>query len=102
MAGSKWTKSQNGSRVKMGYCCLPPERVELTGTARKKQMTGSKWAKSQDELLWLKPAVKPVESSLAKRSQLGPESSWAWPILTRSQTGPRSQYGSEQNYKIKM
>ena len=58
-------------------------------------MTGSKWAKIQDMLLWLKLAIKAMESNWAKRSQLGPGSSWAWPILNRSQVGPRSQYGSE-------
>ena len=47
MAGSKWAKSQNGSRfqngprVKMVCCCLPPERVELTVNNKKKQMAGS-------------------------------------------------------------
>ena len=37
-----------------------------------------------------------IESNWAKRSQVGPGSSWARPILTRSQIGPRSQDGSEQ------
>ena len=53
-----------------------------------------------DGLLWLKLAIKTAESNWAKRSQLGPGSSWAWPILTRSQIGPRSQYGSEQIYAL--
>ena len=48
-------------------------------------MAGSEWAKSQDGLLWLKLAGKTMESNWAKRSQLGPGLSWAWPILTRSQ-----------------
>ena len=77
----------------MGYYCLPPERVEQQLIARKKQMAGSKWAKSQDGLLWLKLAVK----TRVKLCQKEPGSSWAWPILTRSQVGPRSQYGSEHN-----
>ena len=59
----------------------------------------SKWSRSQDGLLWLKSAVKTMESNWAKRSQLRSESSWAWPILALSQTGPRSQYGSEQSNK---
>ena len=50
-------------------------------------------AKGQDGLLLLKTAIKTTESNWAKRSQLGPESSWAWPILPRSQIGPRSQLG---------
>ena len=39
--GSKWAKVQNGPRVKMGqefkmgYCCLSPERVELTLNIKK-------------------------------------------------------------------
>ena len=67
------------------------------GTARKKQMAGLKWAKSQDGLLWLKSAVKTIPSNWAKSSQLGPGSSWAWTNVTRSQIGPRSQYGWEQS-----
>ena len=50
-------------------------------------------------ILWLNSAVKTIESNWAKRSQLGSGSSWAWPILTRSQTGPRSQDGSEQYHQ---
>ena len=53
--GSKWAKSQNGPRVKMGFCylhpervkmgccCLPPARVRLTVNSKKKQTAGSKW-----------------------------------------------------------
>ena len=63
-------------------------------------MTGSKWAKGRYGLLWLKSAIKTIKSDWAKMSQLGPESSWAWPILTRSQTGQRSQNGSEQYHRI--
>ena len=80
MAGSKWTKSQdgqllftplksqpnieqqqrhqwqgqNGPRVKIRYCCLPPERVSLTMNSKKgtngrvKMGQGSNWAKSQN------------------------------------------------------
>ena len=55
-------------RVKMGFCCLPPDRVKLTEQQEKRK----------------------------GRIKLGQkESSWAWPILTRSQIGPRSQDGSE-------
>ena len=28
-AGSKWAKSQNGPRVKMGFCYLPLKRVKM-------------------------------------------------------------------------
>ena len=59
-------------------------------------MAGSKLAETQDGLLWLKSAVKTIESNWAKKSQYGLWSSWAWPILTRSQTGPINQYGSER------
>ena len=38
---------------------------------------------------------KTIQSNWAKRSQVGPGSSWARPILSRSQIGPRSQDGSE-------
>ena len=61
---------------------------------------GPRWVKNQDGLQWLKSAVKTIESNWAKRSQLGPGSSWAWPILTQGQIGPRSQYGSEHLYHI--
>ena len=57
----------------------------------------SKWAKGQNgpRILWLKSAVNTIESNWANK-----ESSWAWPILTRSQFGPRSQDGSEQIYVL--
>ena len=32
----------------MGCCCLPPDRVKLAVNSKKKQTTGSKWAKSQN------------------------------------------------------
>ena len=35
MAGSKWAKSQIGSSVKMGCCCLSPERNKLTVNSKK-------------------------------------------------------------------
>ena len=88
---------KNGPKLKIGYCCLPPERVELTLNSKKET---SKWAKSQDALLWLKSAVKTIESKWAKRSQLGRGLSWAWPILTRSQIGPRSQDRSEHKHRL--
>ena len=40
-------------------------------------MAGSKWAKGQDGLLWLKSAVKTIDSNWARRSQFGPRSRWA-------------------------
>ena len=64
-------------------------------------MAGSKWAKSQDGLLWFKSAIKTIESNWARRSQLGPGSSWARNIFSRSQIGPRSQYGSEYIHRDK-
>ena len=51
----------------------------------------SKCAKGQDGLLWLKLAIKTIQSNWAKKHQLGPGSSWARPILTESQIGSRSQ-----------
>ena len=59
--GSKSAKSQNGPRVKLGYCCLPAERVKLTVNSEKetngkvKMGQGSRWAKSQDGLLLFTP-----------------------------------------------
>ena len=32
----------------MGYCFLSPEGVKLTVNSKKKQIIGSKWAKSKD------------------------------------------------------
>ena len=32
----------------MGFCSLPPDRVKLAVNSKKKQTTGSKWAKSQN------------------------------------------------------
>ena len=59
----------------MGCCCLPPDGVKLTVNSSKKEQTaGSKWAKGQHGpmILWLKSAVKTIESNWAKRSQVGP------------------------------
>ena len=71
--GSKWAKSQNGPRVKMTFCylppervkmdccCLPPDRVKLTVNSKKetnsrvKMGKESKWAKGQDGLLLFTP-----------------------------------------------
>ena len=45
---SKLAKSQNGPKVNMGqrfeigYCCLPPKRVELTLHSKKEKMVGLK------------------------------------------------------------
>ena len=50
---NKW-QGQSGPRVKMGYCCLPPERVELTVNSKKetngrvKMGQESRWVKNQD------------------------------------------------------
>ena len=91
MAGSEWAKSQNGLLL------FTPEIVELTVNS-KKETNG----RVKDGLLWSKSAVKTIQSGWAKKSQLGSGSSWAWPILTRSQIGPRSQYGSRRNIAIKL
>ena len=66
--GPKWTKIQIGPRVKMGqwlikmgYCCLPPEKVKLIVNSKKetngrvKMSQVSKWAESQDGLLLFTP-----------------------------------------------
>ena len=39
----------------------------------------SKWGKGQDGPLWLKAAVKTIESNWAKKSHLRPGPSWVWP-----------------------
>ena len=41
-------KSQNGAKVIMGCCSLPPDRVKLAVNSKKKQTAGSKLAKSQN------------------------------------------------------
>ena len=96
------SKKETNGRVKMGQesrwaaVVYPtPERVELTVNSNKEPNDRVKVAKSQDGLLWWKSAVKTIEPNWAEGSQLGTGSSWAWPILTQSQIGPRSQYGSE-------
>ena len=83
----------------MGYCCLPPERVELTVNSKKETNGRVKMGQGQDGLLWLKSAVKTMESNWIKRSQLGPGSSWAWSTWTRGQIGRRSQYGSKHRHQ---
>ena len=35
MTGLNLAKSQKGPRVKIGFCCLPPERVELSVNSQK-------------------------------------------------------------------
>ena len=48
-------------RIKMGFCCLPPDRVKLTVNSKKetssrvKMSQESKWAKDQDGLLVFTP-----------------------------------------------
>ena len=57
---NKW-QGQNGPRVKMGCCCLSPERVKLTVNSKKepngrvKMGQKSGRAKSQDGLLLFTP-----------------------------------------------
>ena len=79
---NRW-QGQNGPRVKMGYCCLPPERVELTVNS-KKETNGR--VKMGQESRGLKSNFNTTESNWAKRGQclgqvgLGPfdsESNWA-------------------------
>ena len=48
-------QGQNGPRVKMGFCFLPPDRVKLAVNSKKKQTAGSKWAKGKDGLLLFIP-----------------------------------------------
>ena len=83
-AGSRWAKgqdglslftpwkSQNGPRVKMGCCCLPPDRVKLTVNSKKNKRQGQ----NGPRILWWKSAVKTIESNWAKRSQVGPDPFW--------------------------
>ena len=33
-AGSKWAKGQDGPRLKMGLCCLPPEKGKMIQVSR--------------------------------------------------------------------
>ena len=71
----------------MGYCCLLPERVELTVNS-KKETNGmvkigqeSKWAKGQDGLLWFTPERVELTMNSKKetngRVEMGQESRWA-------------------------
>ena len=94
MVGSKWAKSQNGPRVKMGYYCLPPESVKLTMNSKKetndrvKMGQESRWARSQYGLLLFTPdrvelAVNSKEETLA-----GSKSA-------KSQDGPRVKIGQD-------
>ena len=54
-------QGQNGPRVKIGFCCLPPDRVKPTVNSKKetnsrvKMDKESKWAMSQDRLLLFTP-----------------------------------------------
>ena len=56
----KW-EGQNWPRVKMGYCCSPPERVELTLNSNKetngrlKMDQESKWGNAEDRQLLFTP-----------------------------------------------
>ena len=63
----KWAKGQDEllllppERVKMGCCCLPPDRVKLTmnnkkeANSRIKMVQESKWTKDQDGLVSFAP-----------------------------------------------
>ena len=39
-AGYKSEKSQNGPRVKIGFCSLPPDRVKLAVKSKKNKQQG--------------------------------------------------------------
>ena len=101
--GSRWAsviyppwKSQNGSKVIMGCCCLPPDRVKLAVNSKKetnssvKMGKGSRWTSviyPLKESTWgcccLPPdRVKLIVNKNSKketnsRVKLGKESKWA-------------------------
>ena len=68
---NKW-HGKNGPRDKMGCCCLPPERVELTAN-------GKKGTKSQDDLL--------LFTSLRSRTNSEQKKKW------QGQNGQRGKMG---------
>ena len=95
-------QGQNGPRVKMGFCPLPPDRVKLAVNSKKKQTAGSKWAKGQDglllftpwksqnELLLFTPWQSQTNWTARKKQRVG--SNWA----KKSQVGP-GPFDSESN-----
>ena len=95
-AGSKWAKDQDGLLLFTSWksqnvlLLFTPWQSQTNWTARKKQRVGSNWAKRSQ----IGPGPFWLGDNRVKLGQK--ESSWAKPILTLSQSRPRSQDGSEQ------
>ena len=53
----------------MGYCCLPPESIELKENSKKERNGKVKWAKSQDGLLLFTPCKSQTNSSQHERNK---------------------------------
>ena len=86
----------------MGYCCLPPEIVELTMNSKKETNGRVKMGRESRWAAVLEIDCSNNRASWIKRSQVGPGSSCDWPILTRSKTGPKSHHGSEHILGLKL
>ena len=55
-------------------------------------------ARELQGLLWLKSAVKTIESNWAKRNQLGPGSTWAWVNMGLAHFDSESNWAKESRW----
>ena len=107
---TEWAKDQNGPRIKMGLCYLPPERVKMgccilppdrvnlrvkwkkEANSRVKMDQESKWAKGQDGLLLFTPW----------KSQNGLLLFTPWQSQTNSEQQERNKQQGQNGPKVKM
>ena len=87
---SKWVKSQDGPRVKIGCCCLPSERVELTVNINKE--TNGRVKMSQTVIMgqgsrWA-AVVYPLKE--LNNSEQQERNKWQGPNLPRLKMGQES------------
>ena len=130
-AGSKWAKSQNGAKVIMGCCCLPPDRVKQAVNSKKetnsrvKMGKASRWAsviyplkKSKSGMLlftpWQSQTNNEQQEKTNSRVKMGKESKWAkgqdgllfftpWQSQTSSEQQARKNKQQGQNVqRVKM
>ena len=83
---SKHIQNQNGPRVKMGCCCLPPERLKLTANS-KKETNGM---------------VKIGQESKQAKSQNGPRIKMGWCHLPPERVRLTLNTKKETNIRVKM
>ena len=97
-AWSNWAKSQNGPRVKMGFCSLPPDRVKQAVNSKKesnsrvKMFQGSRWAS----------VIYPLKESKWGKYHYGPLLFTPWQCQTSSEHQERNKEQGQNGPRVKM